>query len=246
MITHLDSHKPLHYAQMTSASDQDHKDHAIYLQPTFFIDFNNPEVIEFSSSMITAGASPKEIAVQLYYGVRDQIKYDPYDVQPNRLTMRASHVVKKHAGYCVAKAVLLTALLRLNNIPARLGLADVTNHLSTRKLREIMGTDLFIYHGYTEMLLTGKWVKATPAFNLTLCQRFHVQPLEFDGETDSLFHEYDTLGHRHMEYVHDHGHFADLPFERIFDGYERQYPGMFERFQRLKDKDFSQQAEQEQ
>ena len=29
-----------------------------------------------------------------------------------------------------------------------------------------MGTDLFVYHGYAELFLDGKWVKATPAFNV--------------------------------------------------------------------------------
>jgi len=94
----------------------------------------------------------------------------------------------------------------------------------------MMGTDLFIYHGYTEMLLNGKWVKATPAFNLSLCTRFNVKPLEFDGCSDSIFHEFDALGQKHMEYVLDHGHFSDLPFDRIFTAFDRTYPNFFENF----------------
>jgi transglutaminase-like putative cysteine protease len=149
------------------------------------------------------------------------------------------------SGYCVAKAVLLAAVFRQQNIPARLGFADVTNHLSTRKLQEIMGTDLFIYHGYTEVFLNKKWVKTTPAFNLSLCMRFNVKPLEFDGKHDSLFHEFDILGQKHMEYIFDHGNFADLPFERIFSAYENKYPGMFERFKALYNNNFSKEAEEE-
>ena len=49
-----------------------------------------------------------------------------------------------------------------------------------------MGTDLFVFHGYTELYLDGKWVKATPAFNLSLCTKFRVKPLEFDGRADSI------------------------------------------------------------
>jgi hypothetical protein len=108
-----------------------------------------------------------------------------------------------------------------------------------------MGSNLFIYHGYTEIFLNGAWVKATPAFNLSLCRRFHVNPLEFDGVHDSLFHEFDASGHRHMEYMRDHGTFADLPFEQIFTAYEKQYPDMFQRLQTLPTKNFPREAEEE-
>jgi transglutaminase-like putative cysteine protease len=154
-------------------------------------------------------------------------------------------VVEKGSGYCVAKSVLLAAAARQQNIPARLGFADVTNHLSTAKLRQIMKSDIFIYHGYTELFLEDRWVKATPAFNLSLCTRFNVKPLEFDGINDSQFHEYDKLGQKHMEYIRDHGHFADLPFDRIFDAYEKQYPGMLSFFNTFNKPDFSKEASQE-
>ena len=35
--------------------------------------------------------------------------------------------------------------------------------------------DLFVFHGFTEFWLAGRrWVKATPAFNIELCERFGV------------------------------------------------------------------------
>lgn len=216
-----------------------------YLQPTYFLDFERSVVRNFAEQNCTPTDSPKKKAVDLYYAVRDQIKYDPYDIQPERPRMQASAILQKGSGYCVAKAVVLAAVARQQGIPTRLGFADVTNHISTRKLREIMKSDLFIFHGYTEFLLDEKWVKATPAFNLSLCSRFHVRPLEFDGDQDSLFHEFDTLGQKHMEYMNDHGHFDDLPFELIFSAYAKQYPGMFARFKSLKASDFSREAEEE-
>ncbi len=216
-----------------------------YLQSTYFINYDNPLVASFAKENCLPETCAKERAVQLYYAVRDKIRYDPYDVQPVRSALQASSVVAKQSGYCVAKAVLLTAVLRQQKIPARLGFADVTNHLNTRKLREAMGTDLFIYHGYTEIFLQNKWVKATPAFNLSLCQLFNVKPLEFDGTRDSLFHEYDTLGQKHMEYITDHGHFADLPFERIFAAYEKQYPNLFRQLNDFQKSNFSSEAEKE-
>lgn len=198
-----------------------------YLKTTFFLDYDTKEVADFAKTVCAGCSTPAEKAIALYYAVRDQIVYDPYELKYSRTAMKASSVLQKKRGYCVTKAVLLAAVGRQQQIPCRIGFADVTNHLSTVRLREMMGTDLFIYHGYTEMFLYDKWVKATPAFNLSLCTRFNVTPLEFNGTQDSIFHECNTLGQRHMEYVRDRGHFADLPFEEIFAAFRRVYPKFF-------------------
>lgn len=184
-------------------------------------------------------------AVALYYAVRDKIKYDPFAIEESRTFLKASSVLKKQTGYCVAKAVLLAALCRQQNIPARLGFADVTNHLSTTKLREQMGTDLFIYHGYTDIYLQDKWVKATPAFNLSLCTRFNVRPLEFDGTEDSIFHESNTLGQKHMEYVRDRGHFTDVPYDELFAAMYKTYPRLYEKNNGITWQKFEEDAENE-
>jgi len=200
-----------------------------YLCPTYFIDFDQPLVTAFAENNCSPSASHREKAIQLYYAVRDTILYNPYDLQPERRSLQASSVLKKMSGYCVAKAVLLTAVYRQQDIPSRLGFADVTNHLSTRKLQEIMGTDLFIYHGYTDIYINDQWVKATPAFNLSLCSRFNVRPLDFDGTKDSIFHENNALGQKHMEYVRDRGHFADVPYDELFAAMHKTYPKLYEK-----------------
>jgi hypothetical protein len=86
-----------------------------------------------------------------------------------------------------------------------------------------MRTDIFYWHGYTEMLLESKWVKATPAFNIELCQRFRLLPLEFDGRNDSLYHPFDAEGNRHMEYVNHRGTYTDLPLENIIRTFQQEY-----------------------
>ncbi len=213
-----------------------------YLEPTYFIDSDSEPILKFATTHTNQSASATENAIQLFYAVRDKIRYDPYDVKPIRRALKASSVILKGSGFCVAKAIVLAALARSQKIPARLGFADVTNHLSTARLRSLMKSNLFIYHGYTELWLENRWVKATPAFNLSLCTKFQVKPLEFDGIHDSVFHEYDTQGSKHMEYVVDHGHFADLPYEQIFRAYEIQYPEMFKKLQNCENADFSQEA----
>ena len=223
------------------------KDLTPYLLATSFIDSDSREVIEFAERIFAKHRTEnqKEKAVRLYYAVRDEIRYDPYDLQYSSDAMKASTIIRKGSGYCVAKAVVLAALGRHHGIPSRLGFADVRNHLSTSRLRDLMGTDLYIYHGYTEFFLDEKWVKATPAFNLSLCERFQVKPLEFNGEVDSIFHEFNAVGQKHMQYVRDHGSFADLPFEKIFTAYRKQYPLLFELKEQLSTADFHEEAERE-
>jgi transglutaminase-like putative cysteine protease len=195
-----------------------------YLAAGEFIDSSNPDVQAFAEK-VTAGTSGfVERAVKLYYAVRDEILYDPYYAGEARSYFRASDCLRAGRGFCIPKAALLAATARSVDIPARVGYADVRNHLSTKKLREVVGGDLFIWHSFAELYMDGRWVKATPAFNLRLCQRFGVNPLEFDGRHDSLFHEYDQGGRRHMEYVRHRGDYPDVPYQEIIADFKSLYP----------------------
>ena len=195
-----------------------------YLQPGEFIDSGHPAVVAFARKH-AQGADDRERAVSLYYAVRDGIRYNPFLEFMNSETYRASSVLERGVGFCVGKSALFAACARAAGIPARIGFADVKNHLTTPLLRERMGSDVFIYHGYAELLLEGKWVKATPVFNKELCKRFRVKPLEFDGRADSIFHPFDEDDRRHMEYVNFRGTFADVPAEQIMRDFREYYPG---------------------
>jgi transglutaminase-like putative cysteine protease len=197
------------------------------LSPTPFMDCGHPAVLAFARQAVAhlpPAASDTDRAIALYYRVRDGIRYDPYSMQLAPNGYRASTVLADRAAFCIPKAILLTAAARAVNIPAALGLADVKNHLTTPKLRALMGSDVFIHHGYTGLYLNGKWVKATPAFNIELCDRFGVLPLEFDGVNDSLLQPYDAKRQRHMEYLRDHGWFVDFPYDRVMSDFQRTYP----------------------
>ena len=216
-----------------------------YLAPTEFIDSDDPAVHDFALAAIEGAASDIEKAVRLYLAVRDGILYDPYMVDVVADHYKASHVLRTGRAFCVPKAVLMTAAARAVGIPARPGYADVRNHLSTRRLLELTGTDLFIYHGYVELWLDGAWVKCTPAFNLSLCQRFGVLPLDFDGRHDSLFHPYDEGGNRHMEYTLDRGTSADVPFADIAAAFEAGYPRLLAYCAQRRKANFASEAEAE-
>ena len=199
-----------------------------YLRPGRFIDSDHPRVIEFAERYRGASREPRSQVVALYLAVRDEIRYNPYAFSLDAQTLKASHALLAGESYFVPKAILLAACARHCGIPARIGLADVRNHLSTPRLLELLRSEVFAMHGYTELYLDGRWVKATPAFNEALCRVFKVAPLTFDGTCDSVFHPYNEQGERYMEYLQDHGQFEDLP-EQLFFGHLRHcYPHLFE------------------
>lgn len=198
------------------------------IEPSSYIDSDHPDIQGFAEQHASATDEPRTRAISLYLAVRDQVLYDPYSIRLDPEALRASAILQSGRGFCVAKAVLYAAVLRAAGVPARIGFADVRNHLTTPRLRQLMGTDVFYYHGYTEVGLDGHWLKATPAFNLSLCEKFGIQPLEFDGREDSVFHPYDRAGRQHMEYVKDHGPRPDLPFDELMTAYRHHYPVLFQ------------------
>jgi transglutaminase-like putative cysteine protease len=199
-----------------------------YRRPSRFIESEHPAVIAFAREAAGPATAKRDIAVRLFYAVRDAIRYDPYVTSLSPEVFKASFTLERGRSFCVPKAILLAAAARAFGIPSRLGFADVRNHLATRRLLELLGTDLFVFHGYTELFLGGRWVKATPTFNLSLCEKFGVEPLDFDGEHDALLHPFDQAGQRHMEYVRQRGTFAELPLEEMVRACRRHYPHLFD------------------
>ena len=198
------------------------------IRPTTFVDSDAPGIVAFARDAAGGRTDPRERAIALYYAVRDRITYTPYCDFRSPATYRASAVLAKGAGFCVGKAAVLAAVARAEGIPARLAFADVRNHLCTPRLLALVGSDVFYYHGYVELELEGRWVKATPAFDRALCEKFDVLPLEFDGREDSVFQPYDRAGRRHMEYVRERGAHADVPMADIVAIFEREYPRLVE------------------
>ena len=206
---------------------QPEADPAVYLHPTQHIASDDPGIVEYATYAIGDAADPMTRGIRLYYAVRDDIRYDPYAIELTGWGLSASRCLHRKVGFCISKAALLAAAARAVGIPARVGYADVRNHLATQRLLELMGGDTFCYHSYTQLYLDGNWVKATPAFDQTLCDRFRVRPLEFDGIEDSLFHPFDADNRRHMEYLRDRGTFVDVPADVILQKFREIYPNMF-------------------
>lgn len=194
------------------------------LLPTALIDSDHPAIKDYARECTrSAGDEPVAKAIALYLAVRDGIWYDPYSPFYRPEHYRASAILARGRAFCVGKAALLCALARACGIPCRVGFATVRNHLATAQLIRLIGTDLFVYHGFNELYLQGRWVKATPTFNARLCRRHHVLPLEFDGRNDSLFQPYNLKKRQFMEYVEFHGIYVDIPVGEILAAWKKTY-----------------------
>lgn len=194
------------------------------LSPAEFIDSDAATIRAKAASVGGAATSTADRARRLFAAVRDEIRYDPYVDFTDPETFRASSVLAAGRGYCVGKAALFAALCRASGIPAKFGLADVKNHLATPRLLEAVGSDLFAYHGYVELRVDGRWLKASPTFNSSLCAKFGVPPLEFSGREDALLQAFNTAGHAFMTYVADHGTSLDVPAKFLRAEMQRMYP----------------------
>ena len=196
-----------------------------YLRSTRFLDADSKAVRRFARQAAGSETSDTGRAVKLFYAVRDGIRYDPFSMRLEPRFYIASHVLAAKSAYCMPKANLLAAAARAVGIPCAIGLSDVVNHLTTEKLKALMGgTTYFMHHGYAVFYLEGKWVKAAPAFNIELCDRFGVLPTEFDGRSDAIFQPYDAKQRRHMEYVKDHGMWSEFPYEKVEADFRAFYP----------------------
>jgi len=192
-----------------------------YLKPTYYIDYNSQNVTEKAEEFSLF--ETEERAQAIFYFVRDSVVYTPYSPFFLPEHYKASRILQRGSGYCVQKAVLLTALARANHIPARLVFANIKNYLIPEKLLKMMGTNVFVFHGYNELYIRERWVKVTPAFNIEMCKKLSLQSVEFDGHNDATFHAYDLNGQKHIEYTKDYGNFSDLPFENMMANFETQY-----------------------
>lgn len=197
------------------------------LRSTPYIDAESPFIVSYARRNAGEG-SVREQAVRLYYAVRDDIRYDMFTFGLDPAQFVASTCLQSQSAFCVPKAIALAAVARAVGIPARIGFADVRNHLTSPRIVALMNDDVFRWHAYTSLLIDGKWVKATPAFDLALCERHQVKPLEFNGRDDSIFHPFDETGRKHMEYIRFIGEFDDMPFDRFATQMRASYARMLD------------------
>lgn len=202
-----------------------------YLKPGVYVESEDPVVADYVHQVTGCGKpgdAGLEPILKLYYSVRDDFPYDPYDNFHDPRVFSGKRVLELGRGFCISKAALLAAGCRWLGVPSRLGFADVRNHLASPGMLELNNGDTFRWHSFTEIFISGQWRKATPAFDRALCERSGIKPLDFDGRSDSVFQEYDSYRRRHMEYVTDHGIYSDVPADSILAAFRKYCPKVFD------------------
>jgi len=197
-------------------------------EQTEFLDYGSAEVQDFVARVLPDTARPdRELAVDLYYAVRDGIQYEIYGADLSRDGLRASAVLRRGRGFCIHKSLVYAACTRSLGIPSQLVFVDVRNHLASPRLRQLVGGDVFRYHALTRVHLDGRWIRVTPVFSARLCRLYRMTPLDFDGRADAVFHPFDEDGKSFIELVHDHGEFDDLPYEMVVQGLRTAHAALF-------------------
>lgn len=197
---------------------------AASLAATRFLDFEHPAIAEFVRDATHGATSDLDRAKRLFIAVRDGVRYDPYQIELEPVHLTASATLLRRRGFCVTKAILLAAVYRAAGIPARLGFADVTNHLATQRLLDALKTHVFAFHGYVVARLGERELKVTPAFDARLCAFFGVAPLDFDGEHDAMLQAFDGKGRAFLEYLKDRGVYDDFPYDEMMRVWREVYP----------------------
>lgn len=193
-----------------------------YLQETYYFDFSDSAIQELVKELRPLPTHEK--IGKLFLNIRDQWRYNPFLIYLSKEKYKASFIVSNEEGHCIDKSSLFIAGLRALGIPARLRLAKVINHIASEGLTERLGTHYIAPHGIAEVFVNGHWFKASTAFNQTLCEKYNVDALYFDGTQDAMLQSYNRDAQQYMEYVEDYGHYEDVPYEFILNTFKTQYP----------------------
>ena len=87
-----------------------------YVQATPYVNFTSPQIEELSAELFDSWQSETEKIRVAFHYVRDEIAHS-WDIQNPQITCTATDVFKEKHGICYAKANLLAALLRSQQIP---------------------------------------------------------------------------------------------------------------------------------
>lgn len=188
---------------------------SIFLKPTFTIESTHKAIIECAEKLTCDCGNDSEKVMKLFYFVRDSIRYNNFMISVFEEDFKASRILEWGKGYCVQKAVLLTALARSAGIPSRLAFAKIRNHQVPEYIVKMPGMNIFPRHGYNQFFINGRWVSATATFDKGLCDKNGLPTVEFDGISDAVLPEKSLDGKPYIEYLEKFPARADLPFEWI-------------------------------
>jgi transglutaminase-like putative cysteine protease len=129
------------------------RDPTEYLVADPVIDSCHPAVSALARDLRHEDADDIVFTAAAFEHVRDTIAHS-WDVQDRRVTVSASDTLRERVGLCYCKAHLLTALLRVEGVPAGLCYQRLTDD-----------GDRFEVHGLIAVFLEGVWRRLDPRGN---------------------------------------------------------------------------------
>ena len=198
------------------------------LSPSFFIDSQSDSILKITNTLKDGYTDPVNLVINIFNYVRDKINYSiDMSLYTSPDDFIASITLERKKGFCIPKAILLVTLLRTVGLPSRLHFADIINHRSPDYLQELMGTNIFYFHGYTEVFLDNHWWKLTPSFDKKLCQKHDYPLCVFTGSNDATLSPRDLNENLFIEYINDRGIYTDFPFSEMIRVFQKYYQGHF-------------------
>ena len=194
-----------------------------FLAPSPGVDCEDGRIRDLSARLTRGLSSSREKAAALFLFARDQVRYVPYAPFESIEDYLGPVVLERGYGFCTQKTSLLVGLCRAAGIPARFRYADLVNHNMPGRLEWVMQSNRMIFHTYAELFVEGKWLKATPSFEHSLCEKMGWRLVEFDGTADAVLPATDLSGRPHIGYLLDRGPDAGIPLQDMLAAWLEGY-----------------------
>ena len=123
-----------------------------YLKEDEVIDYKNEALVELADTLFEKANNELEYIKIVYEFVRDNISHSA-DINEDIITCTASEVLKACQGICIAKSLLLAALLRCKSIP--------TGFCYQKLILDDQTAPILVYHGLNGVYIKEfeKWIR---------------------------------------------------------------------------------------
>lgn len=200
-----------------------------YLMPTKLIESSHPAIIAKARELSQGTSSAEEQARNIFYFVRDKIRYE-FKAKYLAEQYHASYILQNRKGFCTQKAILFCALARSCGIPAGLFFYDIVDYMLPKRMVMLMKTNRLYYHGIVTLQLNGAWQQLDATLHRELVQRNNLPLVEYVPNQDCLIPARTNSGEKYIEYVKNHGLFADISFEQIIQWFLASYPHLIKKY----------------
>ncbi len=167
----------------------------VNIQETVYCDFNHAAVSSLAKKLAGDGIDAGKIAQAVFKHVRDNIRFG-FDL----VQVKASQTLEKGYGVCWNKALLMVALLRANQVPARLA----SNPVQREFMKPVMGEACqtlpeTINHCFAQVHLDSDWICVDATLDAATYEKFFVPHgvawgIDWEGKEDLRLYTESIVG----------------------------------------------------